>query len=381
MKKRQIATPEASSPATHDGSGPTASPNKRPDPDVPPTISLARFSSNEVEEDLRYDAWRENMGVLFDVASRDGASAALTQPASIITADLGDTVLAQARAESQHFIRDHKRLAGEELGLILVQYFRHGGGILCNRERLVAGDMLIIDTERPFELAATDYENLTLMVPHDLRANISPMIDRLHGIRLPGSNPMVSMLGEHLQSLWRNVSSMTMAQACAAVQGTIGLIHGYLANEKRLASEMEPATAEALGFAVRRFVERHLEKPLKVDDLARHFRVSRSKIYRLFEHHDGVASYVWERRLLRSRRLLMTPALQHLSIGTVAFEVGFSSNAHFSRAFRTRFGLTPSQLRSAAQERGSDQTKRTSQGKQYPVQVPDMVRQLAAGSK
>ena len=70
-----------------------------------------------------------------------------------------------------------------------------------------------------------------------------------------------------------------MAQACAAVQGTIGLIHGYLANEKGLASEMEPATAEALGFAVRRFVERHLEKPLKVDDLARHFRVSRSKIY------------------------------------------------------------------------------------------------------
>ena len=190
---------------------------------------------------------------------------------------------------------------------------------------------------------------------------------------------MVNILGEHLQSLWRNVTSMTMAQACASVQGTIGLIHGYLANEKGPAAELDPATGEALGFAVRRFIERHLEKPLKVDDLARHFRVSRSQIYRLFEHHEGVASYVWERRLLRSRRLLMTPALQHLSIGAVAFEVGFSSNAHFSRAFRKRFGLTPSQLRAAALERGFDQTKRTSLVRHYPVQVPDMVRQLAAG--
>ena len=73
-----------------------------------------------MEQDLRYDAWRENMGVLFDVAPADGSSAAVNKPASIITADLGDTVLAQARAESQYFKRDHKRLAGEELGLILV---------------------------------------------------------------------------------------------------------------------------------------------------------------------------------------------------------------------------------------------------------------------
>ncbi len=379
MKKRQRSAAGGSSPANDVGSAPTDSTGKRPDSEMPPTIALASFHSNEVEQDLRYDAWRENMGVLFDVASRDGTSAAVNKPASIITADLGDTVLAQACAESQDFIRDQKRLAGEELGLILVQYFPHGGGILCDREHLVAGDMLIIDTEKPFKLAATDYENLTLMVPHDLRASISPMIDRLHGRRLPGSNPMVNILGEHLQSLWRNVTGMNMAQAGRAVQGTIGLIHGYLANEKGLAAELEPAVGQALALAVRRYIEQHLEKPLKIDDLARHFRVSRSQIYRLFEQHDGVASYVWERRLRRSRRLLMTPSLQHLSIGAVAFEVGFTSHAHFSRAFRSRFGLTPSQLRAAAVERKSGQAERASPIRQYPVQVPDMVRQLAAG--
>lgn len=380
MKKYQNTALGDSSSASGNGSDPTASPHQHPDSEAPPTISLARFNSNEVEERLRYDAWRENMGVLFDVASRDGSSAAVNKPASIITADLGDTVLAQARAESQHFIRDEKRLAREELGLILVQYFPYGGGIVCDRERVFAGDMLIIDTEKPFKLAATDYENLTLMVPHDLRASITPMIDRTHGRRLPGQNPMVRMLGDHLQSLWRNVTSMNRAQASTAVQGTIGLIHGYLANEKGLAAEMEPAVGEALALAVRRYIERNLEKPLKVDDLARHFKVSRSQIYRLFEHHDGVASYVWERRLLRSRRLLMTPTLQHLGIGAVAFEAGFSSNAHFSRAFRARFGLTPSQLRAAAKERKSGQAERTCPGRHYPVQVPDMVRQLAAGT-
>jgi len=76
----------------------------------------------------------------------------------------------------------------------------------------------------------------------------------------------------------------------------------------------------------------------------------------------------------------MTPTLKHLGIGAVAFEAGFSSNAHFSRAFRARFGLTPSQMRAAAKERKSGQAERTSPGRHYPVHVPDMVRQLATGS-
>lgn len=348
----------------------------------PAGIRIATFDSTQLETGLRYEAWRENMGVLFDVASRDGSCPGISKPASIVTADLGDTVLARARAEAQLFRRSERRLHSDELGLVLVQYFPRGGGIVCGRERLAAGDMQIIDTEKPYELAATDYENLTLMVPHDMRATLSPVIDKLHARPISGKNPMVRMLGEHLQSLWKNVPGMDVSQACLAVQGTIGLLHGYLATESALAEELEPAVADALGLAMRRFIEQNLEQPLKPEQLARQFGVSRSQVYRLFKHHDGVARYVWERRLQRSRVLLTTPWLQHLDIGAVAFEVGYSSNAHFTRAFRARFGMTPSQMRARARDdRSTGPAERAAGLAAHSIRVPDMVRRVATGSK
>ena len=346
----------------------------------PSDVCIAKFDSTRLETALRYDGWRENMGVLFDVATRDGSKPRVSKPASIVTADLGDTVLARARAESQLFRRSPKRVRTEELGLILVQYFPRGGGVICGRERLVAGDMQIVDTEKPYELAATDYENLTLMVPHDLRATISPVIDKLHGRRLPGKDPMVRMLGEHLQSLWDNVTSMSVSQARKAVRGTIGLIHGYFDTDTGLAGDLDPAVGDALDLAMRRFIEQNLQEPLDVDDFARQFRVSRSQVYRLFKRHEGVARYVWERRLQRSRTLLTAPWLQHLSIGAVAFEVGYSSNAHFSRAFRARFGMTPRQMRTEVRERSSGRDDRRTSEAGISILIPDMVRSLAANA-
>lgn len=374
INRQDMTAAEPPQPANQSSDSTTGS-----DEDAQPSgITIARFDSTKLETGLRYDAWRENMGVLFDVASSDGSSPDLSKPASIVTADLGDTVLARARAESQLFRRSARRLHREELGLILVQYFPRGGGIICGRERLVAGDMQIIDTEKPYELAATDYENLTLMVPHDLRATLSPVIDKLHARSISGKNPMVRMLGDHLQSLWRNVSGMDISQARIAVQGTIGLLHGYLATDSALAEELEPAVGDALGLAMRRFIEQNLEKSLKPEQLAREFRVSRSQVYRLFKRDDGVARYVWERRLQRSRVLLTTPWLQHLDIGAVAFEVGYSSNAHFTRAFRARFGMTPSRMRAEARDGSSSQpAERTAGQTGHSIRVPEMVRRVA----
>jgi AraC-like DNA-binding protein len=191
---------------------------------------------------------------------------------------------------------------------------------------------------------------------------------------------MVRMLGEHLQSLWENVTQMSVSQARTAVRGTIGLIHGYLDTDTGLADELCPNVGDALDLAMRRFIEQNLQQALDVDELARQFRVSRSQVYRLFKRHEGVARYVWERRLQRSRTLLTAPWLQHLSIGAVAFEVGYSSNAHFSRAFRGRFGMTPRQMRAEVRDRSGGRDDRTTSESGQSRLIPDMVRALAANA-
>jgi AraC-like DNA-binding protein len=66
----------------------------------------------------------------------------------------------------------------------------------------------------------------------------------------------------------------------------------------------------------------------------------------------GVEATIISERLEHSKQLLLSPRSAHLSIGTIAYMSGFTHPAHFSRAFRDRFGCSARELR-ASQADGS----------------------------
>jgi AraC-like DNA-binding protein len=61
-----------------------------------------------------------------------------------------------------------------------------------------------------------------------------------------------------------------------------------------------------------------------------------------FSHH------VLERRLEKAMALLQTPACPDRKIAAIASEAGFTDLSYFNRAFRRRYGATPSDIREAA---------------------------------
>ena len=63
--------------------------------------------------------------------------------------------------------------------------------------------------------------------------------------------------------------------------------------------------------------------------------------------------YVWGCRLGNCRRDLLDPRHAKESVQDIAFRWGFSDSAHFSRAFRRRFGCPPAQFRHCGGERPS----------------------------
>jgi AraC-like DNA-binding protein len=73
---------------------------------------------------------------------------------------------------------------------------------------------------------------------------------------------------------------------------------------------------------------------------------SLSTFKREFSRHYGLSPGRWllERRLECSARLLSTT---RMTVTDVVFECGFEQPAHFSRAFKARFGQTPSEYRDA----------------------------------
>ena len=94
----------------------------------------------------------------------------------------------------------------------------------------------------------------------------------------------------------------------------------------------------------------NLEKrELSITNVALRFSVTPRYIQKLFES-DGTTftEYVLERRLLEANRLLSDSRLAKRSISDVAFKVGFGDLSYFTRAFRRRFGMTPSDVKEQA---------------------------------
>ena len=61
------------------------------------------------------------------------------------------------------------------------------------------------------------------------------------------------------------------------------------------------------------------------------------------------AQYIWERRLEACSRDLLEPRLAGRTVAEIAYGRGFNDAAHFSRAFRERFGCSPREWRLRAQ--------------------------------
>ncbi|HMK68642.1 MAG TPA: helix-turn-helix transcriptional regulator, partial [Stellaceae bacterium] len=75
------------------------------------------------------------------------------------------------------------------------------------------------------------------------------------------------------------------------------------------------------------------------------------QVQRTFERNGKTfTEFVREQRLLRASRLLTTPANGRRKIAEIALDAGFGDLSYFNRAFRDRFGMTPSEWRAAPGE-------------------------------
>lgn len=93
---------------------------------------------------------------------------------------------------------------------------------------------------------------------------------------------------------------------------------------------------------VREYAEANLAHKISLKHLADLCDLSRYQFLRRFEHSMGLTPHNWLILLRLERACLL---LRHSSqnLAQVATNVGFYDQSHFNRAFRTWYGITPSQ--------------------------------------
>lgn len=92
---------------------------------------------------------------------------------------------------------------------------------------------------------------------------------------------------------------------------------------------------------VAELMEKNIERPLSLDEIATATALSRRQIERLFRRHLNCVPkrYYLDMRLRRARELLLQTSMPIMDITTAC---GFQSPPHFSKCYRKQFGHPPS---------------------------------------
>ena len=97
------------------------------------------------------------------------------------------------------------------------------------------------------------------------------------------------------------------------------------------------------------YIDQHIGDGITVDDLADLLGCSKFYFLREFKKRMDITpyQYLMSKRLDRSRVLLALPGN---SIASVGLALGFNDQAHFTRAFKNQFGVTPGQYQKNSQD-------------------------------
>jgi len=239
-------------------------------------------------------------------------------------------------------------------------------------KKITEKDQLVADSTRV--LFFNRHETSRFSHPADggdkctsIRFQGAPLVDFLHRMHprvadspeRPFRSPTAvstSSLAIKLHRLRRLILFAQSGNALAIEEGCASLLMEALANageeqntQLRQSRESTRKAHRDLVDATRIVLARRFRDRLSLDEIAHAVFSSPFHLARIFRRETGLSLH------RHQNRLRLRQALEHLADGKpdltmLALDLGFSSHAHFSHAFRREFGLAPSQFRSSSKK-------------------------------
>ena len=208
-----------------------------------------------------------------------------------------------------------------------------------------SGDWVIFDASQHISLeAGGHFAGLCVRVPKERLATRITSLDDFQCRDLTTDSPMGSLacrlISESLE-LKLNGDSGTAWHLANAIIDALAAVLNEPVNGSR--SELGNRAGNQLDRA-KSLILANLDNPLlNIDQIATQAGVSRRTLNRLFNIEDTTPTrWLWAQRLERSKVLLETH--KDVRVTDVALNCGFSDFSHFSRVFKSRFGVTPRSL-------------------------------------
>lgn len=265
---------------------------------------------------------------------------------------IGPVKLAKLSVDSCSIERTRRHLAqSPRLYSFLLQ--ASGSSVFCHYGReacLSAGDFVLCDTGMTHYFQ-TARHSVTIMVrvAPDVLEQFLPSPEQFCGMHLGRAVGVTRTAAAMVQSLSEEMSFCSTRDyesriarhllEMISISYTLGLGQYQRA-------PTSPVAARRRGDIIR-YLEGHLYDPtLTADAVAEGVNLSTRHLRTIFSSSgEKMSAYILRRRLEECARCMRDPAWNGQTLLKIALSKGFNSAAHFTRAFREQFGMSPREYR------------------------------------
>jgi AraC-like DNA-binding protein len=212
---------------------------------------------------------------------------------------------------------------------------------------LEPGRLYLLNNAVPYRTAPRgEWRTFSLALPPAALRRRAPRLEPFYAIPLGDGSPQGDLLAAFAEHFATGLAAWDEAEFAELADRLIDLVALMVLRPNR--PQREEGAAHALWRErALRHIRAHLGDPeLRPEAVARACGISLSYLNQVFRAAGmGIEETIFAERLERSRAMLADPRHAHLGVTAIAYATGFSHPSHFSRAFRRRFGVAPSELR------------------------------------
>lgn len=258
---------------------------------------------------------------------------------------LGDLQLSQVLGQCVRVRRSTDAIRRADPGVVKVALQLRGNSTVCQQgheTRLSPGDIAIYDTSEPYELCYPGtFDTLVTVVSRTSLRVSGAELREAAARRIESSSGVGALLRPILEIL----NAQPSGTACASITPLVtDAVADLVSAAVRLsAPDARLSFAETILTSAQAYIESHLaDVGLSPAAVAAQHHVSTRYLQKLFARNSQtVSGFIRQCRLERCRRDLEDPVHAHRSVGSIATANGLVNAAHFSRLFRSTYGVTP----------------------------------------
>ena len=208
---------------------------------------------------------------------------------------------------------------------------------------LQGGDLVLQDQSRPFELEFGQLSHAAMvMVPRPLLTSRLPFAESMAARRIPAisrTGPLTGSLLRQLFSMEETIEDVIDRRLSTSALDIISTMLEAELGQQSSVARLGRRLEEVKGYMLARMHDCDLD----AETIARGTAMASRTLYRLFAREATTPiQWLWEQRLTRSYHLLSEAKAG--GVTDVAMICGFKDVSHFSRAFRAKFGRSPSSI-------------------------------------